>query len=103
LAGLSFTVRLVEGSSSQEGRLEVNYNGVWGTVCDYGFTEESASVVCRTLGFRYVFGRPLSLWLCLCEVSSVACEWILKKNYIAKAIIQRRKPRTKSARCQRMS
>jgi len=79
LAGLSFIVRLVGGPSSHEGRLEVNYNGVWGTVCDYGFTEESAAVVCRSLGFRYVFRRLLSSRLCLREVNFVAFVWILTK------------------------
>ncbi|EKX37532.1 hypothetical protein GUITHDRAFT_144953 [Guillardia theta CCMP2712] len=33
-------------------RLETHYNGVWGTVCLYGFTQLSAQVVCRSLGFE---------------------------------------------------
>eukprot|EP00960_Hanusia_phi_P050765 760407-Hanusia_phi.AAC.2 len=32
-------------------RLEVNYNGNWGTVCSRGFTAESATTVCKGLGF----------------------------------------------------
>ena len=51
---MTFTVRLVGGSSSHEGRLEVDYNGVWGSVCDDGFTDAAASVVCRSIGFLYV-------------------------------------------------
>jgi len=43
-------LRLVGGSGSK-GRLEVNYNGSWGTVCDSGFTETSARVVCYSLGY----------------------------------------------------
>ena len=50
-----FTVRLVGGPSPREGRLELNYNGVWGTVCDDDFTNTAATVVCRSLGFTYVF------------------------------------------------
>ncbi|XP_025100083.1 deleted in malignant brain tumors 1 protein-like [Pomacea canaliculata] len=43
-------VRLVDGTSPWNGRLEM-YNGTWGTVCVYGFGKEEAQVVCRMLGF----------------------------------------------------
>ena len=44
------------------GRLEVNYGGVWGTVCDDSFDDIDAGVVCNSLGFGlvYVIVRPLS-------------------------------------------
>ncbi|KAL3854704.1 hypothetical protein ACJMK2_013962 [Sinanodonta woodiana] len=43
-------IRLVNGPDTQSGRLEVNINGVWGTVCDDVFTDVDATVVCRQLG-----------------------------------------------------
>jgi len=46
------TVRLVGGPNPREGRLEVFYNRHWGTVCDDGFNEAAARVVCKSLGFR---------------------------------------------------
>ena len=45
-----FTVRLVDGSSYNEGRVEVYYSGRWGTVCNVGWTDKYASLVCAQLG-----------------------------------------------------
>eukprot|EP00299_Pterocystis_sp_00344_P017767 c8904_g1_i1.p1 GENE.c8904_g1_i1~~c8904_g1_i1.p1 ORF type:complete len:584 (+),score=130.39 c8904_g1_i1:220-1752(+) len=32
------------------GRIEVFYDGMWGTVCDDGFTQQAANVFCQSLG-----------------------------------------------------
>jgi Scavenger receptor cysteine-rich domain len=45
-------IRLVDGSSPYDGRLEICLGGIWGTVCDYEFTDSAAIVACRSLGHR---------------------------------------------------
>ena len=46
----------MDGATSSEGRLEVLYNGQWGTVCSERwssklFDDLDAGIVCRMLGF----------------------------------------------------
>ncbi|XP_076544924.1 uncharacterized protein LOC117601744 isoform X1 [Osmia lignaria lignaria] len=46
-----FEIRLVNGSSRLEGRVEVRHHGIWGTVCDDDFSNATAAVICRSLGY----------------------------------------------------
>ena len=54
----TLTVRLVEGSSDNEGRVEIFHNGQWGTVCDDSWDLDDAGVVCRMLGFDAASRAP---------------------------------------------
>ena len=58
-------VRLVDGRSIYEGRVEVCRNREWGTVCDTDWDDREAEVVCRQLGFPaggiYARSHPLTV------------------------------------------
>lgn len=59
--------RLMDGTDL-EGRVEVKYRGVWGTVCDDDFGNKEAAVFCNSLGFtgpavsRLLSMSPYSMW-----------------------------------------
>lgn len=45
------TVRLQDGASDREGRVEVLHNGSWHPICDDTWDELEADIVCRMLDF----------------------------------------------------
>ena len=51
-------LRLVDGSTDLEGRLEICVDGSWSTVCDNLWSQDDAAVACRQLGFAAT-GKPV--------------------------------------------
>lgn len=46
-------LRLVNGSNTIEGRLEICVNSAWGSVCGNSFSSDDANVACRVLSERH--------------------------------------------------
>ena len=54
-------VRLADGVTEFEGRVEVCYNNRWGGICGSSWALTQATVVCRQLGFVY-FGNLVAVY-----------------------------------------
>ena len=74
-------IRLVDGNTLYEGRVEVCINGAWGTVCsstynswwsNYRWSTTDSKVVCRQLGhMEFGINSSFSNYL-MCSIGSVA-------------------------------
>ena len=77
-----FTVRLVDGPTEYEGRVQVYHNDEWGTVCDDGWDLNDAQVVCNELDFgkaivargNAFYGRDNNLKIWLDDLNCVGTE-----------------------------
>ncbi|XP_022096166.1 deleted in malignant brain tumors 1 protein-like isoform X2 [Acanthaster planci] len=84
-----FDLRLVNGSSVMEGRVEMFYQGQWGTICHNSFgNKNKAQVACRQLGFSYAesimtFGSGIGN-LVLSEVACNGNEMRISDCYLGK-------------------
>ncbi|XP_071951750.1 scavenger receptor cysteine-rich type 1 protein M130-like [Antedon mediterranea] len=54
----SIAVRLVGGNNDREGRVEIQIQGIWGTICDDSWGLQDATVICRQLGLGRASSAP---------------------------------------------
>ena len=48
---IEYAVRLVDGGTLNQGRVEVYHSDEWGSICDDSFGFEEAEVICHELGY----------------------------------------------------
>ena len=74
-------LRLVGGPSTREGRVEMCYKGVWGSISDTRWDNEDAAVTCSQLGFE-----PSGMYngydcVVLRAYAPLSCQGLTSANY----------------------
>ena len=73
-------IRLVNGTTAFEGRVEICWNETWGTICDGFWSGFDAQVACRQLGYS-TSGMHESLNKCpLCRAINAMNPVTIKTN-----------------------
>ena len=70
-------VKLVDGHSTYEGRVDVCIGQRWGTVCNTGWSTEDAHVVCRQLGYP-----PTGSWLYPNSLYGYQCAYCMQYYHV---------------------
>ena len=75
---LHTAVRLVGGSTSSEGRVEVYYRGQWRRVCgtSSSFATDEATTVCRDLGYNSLIRRTTTYYGYIPGAAYISCNGI---------------------------
>ena len=78
-------VRLMEGDHDWEGRLEMCFNGRWGTIGSSGWTKTNTKIVCDALGYevsgkRYIIAKNDSLKT-LCFLTDNETKLLVRQSF----------------------
>ena len=61
-------IRLVGGTSGNEGNVQICHNNAWGSVCDDSWDTSDANVVCRQLGLQ-----PYGIYPFIVLIFNITC------------------------------
>ena len=75
-------VRLLDGMTPHDGRVEICLHGVWGSVCDNSWDNKDASVVCHQLGYDNDSKLFLPMYTALSHVLCPTVSYAVKRHHI---------------------